>query len=312
MKEIKLPCPYCNSGSYSRNRIIQHIQHCKSCDNSRSKAEILLRYIDQSIISFVIAKYQNDGYSINELCKQLKLKRGIVELILTSNGIKLRTIKESTNCKRCLDARRQSCEQHYGKGITNPSQAKEVKQQKANTFMEHYGVDNIRKSPQYYEYVNDICLKRYGKKRISGWTGKSFEERKNIERRRQETRMKNGLYDSMLEERIDSIMTKYNIQHKRCFWAYHHPYDFIFGDHILLEVNGDYWHANPKIYKASDIMINGKTAQEIWDYDAKFRDCLIGSQFKLIYLWENDIIQMSDDEIANWLLEQINENKKNN
>lgn len=77
--------------------------------------------------------------------------------------------------------------------------------------MEHYGVDNIRKSPQYYKYVNDICLKRYGKKRLSGQDGKSFEERKNIERKRQETRVKNGLYDSMLEERIDSIMTKYNI-----------------------------------------------------------------------------------------------------
>ena len=236
----------------------------------------------------------------------------MVELILTTNGITLRTLKESTNCKRCLDARKHSCEQRYGKGITNPSQAKEVKQQKANTFMKHYGVDNIRKSPQYYEYVNDLCLKRYGKKRISGFDGKSIEERNLINKKRQETKVKNGWYDSMLEERIDDIMTKHNIRHQRYFWIYHHPYDFIFGDHILLEVNGDYWHANPKIYKASDIMINGKTAQEIWDYDAKFRDCLDGSQFKLIYLWENDIIQMSDDEIANWLLEQINENKKNN
>ena len=308
---INLPCPYCNKGSFSYSSILLHVNRCKFNDNSISYADIRLKYFDEQLLAEIAQKYIN-GYSLNELCHQYQIKRGIIELYFKTKSIHIRNVKESTNCTRCIDVRKQSCEQHYGKGITNPSQANEVKQQKANTFMKHYGVDNIRKLPQYYEYVNDICLKRYGKKRISGWTGKTFEERKDIERRRQETRVKNGLYDSMLEERIDEIMTKHNIRHQRCFWAYHHPYDFIFGDHILLEINGDYWHANPKIYKASDIMINGKTAQEIWNYDAQFRDCLIGSQFKIVYLWEYDIIQMSDDEIANWLLEQINENKKNN
>ena len=60
---------------------------------------------------------------------------------------------------------------------------------------------------------NNVEVKRYGKKRISGFDGKSIEERKLINKKRQETKVKNGLYDSMLEERIDDIMTKYNIKH---------------------------------------------------------------------------------------------------
>ena len=115
----------------------------------------------------------------------------------------------------------------------------------------------------------------------------------------------------MLEERIDNIMTQNGIDHKRCFWAFHHPYDFIFGDHILLEVNGDYWHANPKIYKASDIMINGQTAQDIWNRDAKFRNCLTGTKFTIVYLWESDMNEMTDRDIINWIQECIYENQKN-
>lgn len=97
-------------------------------------------------------------------------------------------------------------------------------------------------------------LKKYGRLRISGWEGKSDDERAEMNKKRFETKTANGFYDSLLEERIERILKENNIRYRRCFWLYHHPYDFIIGNHILLEVNGDYWHANPKFYKASDIM----------------------------------------------------------
>lgn len=132
-------------------------------------------------------------------------------------------------------------------------------------------------------------IKTYGKKRLSCWENLSAVDREKRLSKMSSTKAINGFYDSKLEERIDRILTTNNIKHKRCFWLYHHPYDFILGDHVLLEVNGDYWHANPKFYKADDIMINGKTAAEIWEYDKKFKDCLQNSKFKIIYLWEDDI-----------------------
>lgn len=73
----------------------------------------------------------------------------------------------------------------------------------------------------------------------------------------------NGYYDSSLEERVERIMKQNNIPYQRPWFMYHHPYDFIFGDHIycLLEINGDYWHANPKLYKEDDIFSSGRTAK---------------------------------------------------
>jgi len=41
---------------------------------------------------------------------------------------------------------------------------------------------------------------------------------------------------------------------------------------IIIEVNGDYWHANPKLYLADDLINypNGTmTAKVIWDRDMK-------------------------------------------
>jgi len=48
-------------------------------------------------------------------------------------------------------------------------------------------------------------------------------------------------------------------------------YDFKFSN-IILELNGDYFHANPKFYKEDDIIRIRKvdyTAKDIWQSDNK-------------------------------------------
>lgn len=52
-------------------------------------------------------------------------------------------------------------------------------------------------------------------------------------------------------------------------------------------------------------MINGKTAQEVWDHDKKFKDCLQNTKFKIIYLWESDMNQMTDNDILIWLKQYL-------
>lgn len=39
-------------------------------------------------------------------------------------------------------------------GVDNPSQAKEIKDKKAVTFMKHYGVDNIWKTKDYKKFTS--------------------------------------------------------------------------------------------------------------------------------------------------------------
>ena len=68
----------------------------------------------------------------------------------------------------------------------------------------------------------------------------------------------------------------------------HYAYDFCHNKKII-EFNGDYWHMNPKIYKANDINKTKKmTAQEIWDFDKRKMECAEEHGYKVLYIWESE------------------------
>ena len=55
-----------------------------------------------------------------------------------------------------------------------------------------------------------------------------------------------------------------------------------------MELDGDYWHANPKFYKG-DTRIAGTTTKEIWEYDAYVTRSLSAKGYKVIRIWESDM-----------------------
>jgi len=69
-----------------------------------------------------------------------------------------------------------------------------------------------------------------------------------------------------------------------------YQYDFIIHNRrILIEVNGDYWHVNPKIY-------GDKLFKDLKDYqrskiiiDLKKKIYAHERNFRVITIWENDI-----------------------
>lgn len=69
---------------------------------------------------------------------------------------------------------------------------------------------------------------------------------------------------------------------------------------IILEINGDYVHANPKIYKSNDIIkLYGVryTAQEKWESDKLKKDNLERLGYTVIVIWESDNIEEKKKEI---------------
>ena len=65
-------------------------------------------------------------------------------------------------------------------------------------------------------------------------------------------------------------------------------YDFVFNDK-LIEINGDYWHCNPKFYDETFYnMSKRKTAKEIWEIDARKKEIAEQNGYKLLVVWEND------------------------
>lgn len=287
-------------------------------------------------------EYIQNMKSIVQISKEYNTCYNHVWRLLEYYSIPLRNIKEATSTEKVKKNRKLTCIEKYG--VENPSQAREVKDKKAETFLKNYGVDNIFKSENFIKELESIMLKKYGKKRITNieklleggqrwreenkeyvsefysslakktWNSLSKEEQdlKMIEMRKN---IPKEVRCSFLEYRILDILNKNSIWNIHQFFCGLYSFDFFLGNKLLLEVNGDYWHANPIFYNETDILrINkGKdlTAKEIWDKDKEKREFVEGKGFTLFYLWENAINNLIDEEILFIIQEKIYENKKN-
>lgn len=64
-------------------------------------------------------------------------------------------------------------------------------------------------------------------------------------------------------------------------------------DNYLIELNGDFWHANPKIYAENDIInlpdSDGVLAKSLWEKDAQKLQLAQQNGFTVITLWECDL-----------------------
>jgi G:T-mismatch repair DNA endonuclease (very short patch repair protein) len=161
-------------------------------------------------------------------------------------------------------------------------------------------------------------------KRILQWYIDNPEQR---EIRR--SHMKNSWKTGKIEPNINSINeSKYEIELRECIkerlsdeynvkkrtiridgkWFY--P-DIVIDKKIIVEFFGDYWHANPKIYKMNDIVHHKKSAFNIWEDDKKRIEILKNKGYKILIVWQTDYLN-NKEEIINKLLLEIKSEKKNN
>ena len=77
-------------------------------------------------------------------------------------------------------------------------------------------------------------------------------------------------------------------------------YDFRYKN-IIIEYNGDYWHANPNIYNESDIVFKSLTAKQIWDKDKIKKDLAEKNDYKILYIWDSDYQKDKFNTIKNIL-----------
>ncbi len=112
---------------------------------------------------------------------------------------------------------------------------------------------------------------------------------------------------SSLNKRIFQILNNHHIYFNVEFSIKHnhkrYSYDIKFNNNFI-EINGDFWHANPKIYKANDILNMPKVkilAKNILEYDKLKNKIAIENNFNIEYIWENDMNNMTDDEVFNYI-----------
>ncbi len=71
---------------------------------------------------------------------------------------------------------------------------------------------------------------------------------------------------------------------------------FLPGKKLVVEYNGDWWHANPEKYGPDDMVgvDYGTRAQDVWDRDAKRKAALERAGYAVLVVWESDWTRRRD------------------
>lgn len=299
MKDIKnVKCPWCGK-EFPSNKITRHINTtCKNKPKNISEVELIdsvIKAIFGDIVNDILKDYQN-LFSLPDLLKKYGISYELSKRLIKCHGIKLRTLGESAK-KITAKKIKDTCIETYG--VENVSQLNNIKLKKQNTFIKHYGVDNIWKTEEYKNFTRER------------WNNYNEDEK---------TKLIKGLINkhrsgntSKLEKRVLTLLKDLGINFESQFkiGKYFHRYDVrISGTKTLLEINGDFWHGNPKLYKENDILNFSKTnhpkVKDIWKKDEKNRNFAEKNGYKIIYLWENDITNKNDIELGKFLIDILN------
>lgn len=253
------------------------------------------KYINSVLTKELLEElYLVHGYTSNYICKEIFLKKGycITAGSLIDRAKKLGILtpshKESVNNKISQTKKQQTCIEKFGE--KNPlCKGTESYKKRNQSVQNNYGVSNVfqletvkLKTKQTlfdkYGVLNPIDLPAYKRNngRISSIHKKVADYLSDI----------NVLFE--LEK--GNLFKTYNKILQR---EYNPIVDIIVEDKkLVIEINGDYYHANPKKYKSTDILYKWKgyqDAEAIWKFDKQRKEQIESFGYTVLILWETDI-----------------------
>lgn len=285
------------------------------------------RTIDSYLIEFDITEeYLKDAYlnrqlSLPEIQKEKGIGFKACSVLLRYFNIPVRTISESRKTNTAREKIKYSFVQKFG--VENPSQLQSVKEKKRQTFLKNYGVDNIWKSKQYYKWLDDYMLKEYGCKRIASpettsktikkwWKTLSVEEKENKIKEQLRNLHKSTTPQNNIENKVCQSLDFLKISYERYFQVGRYIADFYIKQfNLIIECNGDFWHANPKKYKEDDILPfpgdKRMLAKQLWKKDELKIDEYKKRGYDILTLWEMDIKRMfAKKTLSEFLMKRFN------
>lgn len=165
-------------------------------------------------------------------------------------------------------------------------------------------------------FTKEKCIKKYGKKKGL----KVWNERHRNWSKKMEEKYKNGEFSrfsnfssNVSNELISSIVDEMNLNEDSYSSALNkggefsirndenllYSYDFLHKDSkSIIEFNGDFWHANPRIYESDFInRVTKKSASDIWKYDEKKAKFIEDRGYRVLHIWEDDYRKNPEKEI---------------
>lgn len=329
-----------------KNHNARHIYHCAKINHIDAPANDIkfeqLKFKHGLAITkeWFEQHYIQQEWSLPDFKKHYGLGHGDSLFLIQYFGFTARSISESKKTSRTKRKFESTCLDNYG--VPNPSSSPDVKAKRAQTFLSRYGVDNIRKSKWFKEWHSNHMLTTYGKGSLPNRHGnmqKFWDTKTDDEKREHMLPANNGYkswYASLSEEEkieynqrkvsalvrsgptkpeitVAQALLELNIPFTWQFFVNQRSYDFrIATTNLLIEVNGDYWHANPKMYAPADIIKYPDktiTAQERWNQENEKTANAQKYGYTVLKIWESDINQHVNG-LHDWIVEQIKNHRE--
>jgi G:T-mismatch repair DNA endonuclease (very short patch repair protein) len=274
-------CPHCNN---EVKKLSSHLKYCSSYKEWYSvnitKDMLLLEYV-------------NGGKSANEISKQLGLPSSTtINRALTKFGIAKRGISESRKMDRCRDQSEATNLSRYGvrHNMCNDHPSRIAWQ--LRLFSEE-GITNVFQRESVKQKIANAIRNSTG-----GVNGSRISSIHRL------------VYNTLLSYGI-SVINEYNIPNTK-YW-----YDIlVVGTNKIIEVNGDFYHANPIKYVSTDILHfrrdDAHLASDLWNKDKVKNGTAKQLGFDVLVVWECDIrtqFESTIDTILNFIGE-VNEDKQ--
>lgn len=166
------------------------------------------------------------------------------------------------------------------------------------------------KNPMFGKTFYQQWIKLYGKEIAEEKLKNHCEEKSEWLRSHQE-QLKKMIINShkkpyrktKIEKIVENFLMKNNIKFKYNFILDKYQYDFLLLDlNVIIEVQGDYWHANPLYY--SDTDPNLRRLNDIQKYKVSMdiiKNDFIKDKYEIIYLWETELKNKKFEKLWNLL-----------
>lgn len=334
MESEKYLCPFCGKEVKKSNPY--HIKQCEEFKNFliEKKEEFIEKYTKNEYSVLELSSYYNVPYTIiKRMIKTYGLKIRTLKESKNTQRVKEKyesTMMEHFGCKHNFDKECESRKKWEKRlleteGITNVFQRKDVIEKIKKTLREKYTEEEIYQNYakgstlQYWidklgeeegtkEYKR-ICYQKGNSNRLSYYKEIYGDKEGEIifKNRIHNIISKNAKsYHTSINERFNKILIENNIPFKREFVIHkkdktgYFSYDFLINNTLIVELNGEFWHADPRKYKKNDVLsFPGRKviAEDLWEKDKLKCNLAKENGYKVLTIWEDDINRMTDEEI---------------
>jgi G:T-mismatch repair DNA endonuclease (very short patch repair protein) len=306
-----MKCPFCKKSINKNNG--KHIYNCVKNKNIKDINKIKFSYISYNypLISkknIIYNDYVINAKSFIDIRREYGISYRNIDFLLNYYNINKRFKSNSFN-KISVNKYKNTCFNKYG--VDNVSKLEEITRCKKPEFKETKILDIISNNILIYEwlkneslfgdleniYINknkDIVKKEYVKiikEYNKHWINLNDDEKNKLINK-----------NSNLEKFISDLFNKVNISYISNFKLGKKCFDFrINNTKILIDVNSDFWHANPKIYKKNEILrfpFKKEKVINIWDYDNKKIKYAINKGYRVIVIWEHEILNLNNNDLS--------------